>query len=121
MLSWLSPPDWKSYKATNKLGSSSFCASRFSFDIHFVFRKSPRGDGGRGRVVKVGVSEGQQKVRLNQHEKFGINIYTAFIFFQLQGNTFMYFQVFKLVHCPYDYLTGNIKEHLFFYYQIQLT
>lgn len=42
-------------------------------------------------------------------------------FFQLQGNTFMYFQVFKLVHCPYDYLTGNIKEHLFFYYQIQLT
>lgn len=35
-LSWFSPPDWKSYKATNSCGSSSSWARRFSFDVHLL-------------------------------------------------------------------------------------
>ena len=36
--SWLSPPAWKSYRATNKLGSSwaAPCCSRFSLEFHFA-------------------------------------------------------------------------------------
>lgn len=36
-LSWLSPPAWKSYRATNNCGSSSSCdCNKFSFDVHRI-------------------------------------------------------------------------------------
>ena len=38
MESWLSPPDWKSYSATNRLGSSAVVpdCSRFSREFHLA-------------------------------------------------------------------------------------
>ena len=48
--SWLSPPAWKSYSATNSVGSSFSAAkvSKFSLDIHRWPRGS-RGASGNGR------------------------------------------------------------------------
>ena len=68
ILSWFSPPDWKSYKATNRFGSSSvWLDNRFSLDIHFVPSTSI-GASGRGRLNIA--SERKQNNVINSNIQF---------------------------------------------------